>query len=127
LKQWLWEALAVGSAGFLGSVARWMMSSWFNHAFMPWGTLAVNISGSLFLGWFYTVVEQRIPLSPATKLAVAVGFVGAFTTFSSLMWEADDKFRNQSHWLGWLYLAGSIILGLMAVRAGVMLGHATVK
>jgi len=123
VKQWFWEAFAVGSAGFLGSIARWMMGSWFNHAFMPWGTLLVNITGSLFLGWFYTVISQRVQISNSVKLAVAVGFVGAFTTFSSLMWEADDKFRGGSHWLGWLYLGGSILLGLMAVRAGVMLGQ----
>ena len=123
MKQWFWEMLAVGGAGFVGSVLRWLLGTWFNRTFMPWGTLLVNIVGSLFLGWFLTVISERIPVSNTTRLAVAVGFVGAFTTFSSLMYETDAKFRDGSSWLGLGYLAGSVILGLAAVRVGVILGE----
>ena len=93
-----------------------------NSAF-PFATLLINISGSLFLGWFAAVFRDRVPpMSDATYLAIATGFVGAYTTFSTYMLESDKMIRD-SEWLrSAAYLLGSLILGLMAVRGGFLLG-----
>jgi CrcB protein len=124
MKRFLVDFLAIGSAGFAGAVLRWLIGTAMNRLPpVPWGTLIINVAGSFVLGWFMTVVRERVQVSETVTLAVAVGFVGSFTTFSSLMYETDAKVQDGSHWLGFGYLAGSLILGLVAVRVGVLVGH----
>ena len=79
---------AVGAAGFAGALVRWMVSVLCAGLFrtdLPVGTLFVNLSGSFLLGWFLTALGDQFNASPTLRLAVATGFVGAYTTFSSLM------------------------------------------
>ena len=82
-------AIAVG--GGCGSVARFLvareMERWLGN-FMPYGTLAVNVLGSLALGWLATVFLDRPEINIALRLGVAVGFLGAFTTFSAFSFES---------------------------------------
>jgi CrcB protein len=92
----------------------------------PWGTLFINILGSFFLGWFLTLLSERIPangwgwLRPNDlRLMVAVGFTGAFTTFSTFEYEANGLFRNGESLSATTYLIVSVVLGLIAVRMGI--------
>jgi CrcB protein len=124
MKRFLVDLVAIGSAGFVGAVLRWLIGTAMNRLPpVPWGTLVINVAGSFLLGWFMTVVRERVQVSETLTLAVAVGFVGAFTTFSSLMYETDAKVQDGAHWLGFGYLVASVVLGLVAVRVGVLLGH----
>src|ERR1035437_6918614 len=119
--RFMWNLLAIGGAGFLGAVLRWLIGRWLNGlSAVPWGTLLINVSGSFILGWFMAVARERGVLSEAMTLAIGTGFVGAFTTFSTLMYETNTKFQDGSNWLGFGYLAGSVVLGLAAVKMGVM-------
>ncbi len=124
--------VAFGSA--LGGLARWGVTVWFGRwlgAAFPWGTFTVNISGSLFLGWFLTILAERMAavkslwFSPDDlRLMVAVGFTGAYTTFSTFEYESHRLLGDGDGLAGAAYVALSVFLGLIAVRAGVVLAHA---
>jgi CrcB protein len=112
--------LAVGGAGSLGAMFRYFVATvcarWFGTAF-PIGTFVINISGSFFLGW----LMQRYPVSNTTRLAIAVGFTGAYTTFSTLMYESSGLWSDGSEIKAVANLLGSLIVGLLAVRLGMAL------
>jgi len=120
------QSLAVGGAGFLGALARWgvvvAFGRWMNVRF-PIGTFFINISGSLFLGWFLTVIGERYPVSDTTRLAIATGFVGAYTTFSTFMWESSRLVDDGAGLEAILNLVGSLLVGLLAVRLGIIIAR----
>ena len=120
----LLHPLAVALGGSLGALARYyiaMISARLFGTAFPIGTFIINITGSLFLGWFYTIVTDRMVVSDATRLGIAVGFVGAYTTFSTYMFESDALLRDGAIWKATANLVGSVVLGLLAVRFGVWL------
>jgi CrcB protein len=120
--------LAVGGAGCLGSMLRYFVATacarFFGTAF-PIGTFVINIGGSFFLGWFLTVIGTRVAVSDTTRLAIAVGFTGAFTTFSTLMYESNSLIEDGSEMKAIFNLMGSLLIGLMAVRLGMALASRT--
>ncbi len=118
-----WEYLAIGCGGFIGTMARFFVGQLFSSSPFPVGTMLINLSGSLFLGWFATVAGNRFPMPEDMRLAVAVGFVGAYTTFSTYMLESNRMLEDGAGWRAMFYILGSVILGLLAVRLGVILGH----
>jgi CrcB protein len=123
--------VAVGSA--LGGLARWGLTvgaARLVGATFPWGTFLINLLGSFFLGWFLTLLSERIPAdgwgwvrADDLRLLVAVGFTGAFTTFSTYEYESHNLFRDGNSLTGTAYLFGSVLLGLLAVRIGVLLAR----
>lgn len=84
------KILIIGLGGFIGAVMRYFISGWV-HRFvgsnMPYGTLAVNILGSFILGFFLLLAEDRFTISPARRNFIAVGMLGALTTFSTFSFE----------------------------------------
>ncbi|HEX4144847.1 MAG TPA: fluoride efflux transporter CrcB [Pirellulales bacterium] len=116
------QYLAVGAAGSLGAMLRLAVSTfcgrWFGTAF-PVGTLVINLSGSLFLGWFLTLIGQRYVVSDTLRMAVAVGFVGAYTTFSTFAYESNSLLEDGAGLKAGANLVGSVVLGLLAVRLGI--------
>jgi CrcB protein len=121
----LQQYLAVAIGGSLGAVARHLVASlsgrYLTNAF-PLGTFIVNVTGSLLLGWFLTVVHERVPVSDAFRLAVATGFVGAYTTFSTFAYETNLQLRLNLAGGALCNMVGSLVLGLLAVRLGIWLG-----
>ena len=121
----LLNCLAVGAAGFVGALCRYGVGAasvrFFGRGF-PVGTLIVNLSGSFILGWFAAWSAQRAGVSEALRLAVATGFVGAYTTFSTFMFESDALFRDRAAGRAMVNLVGSVVLGLLAVRLGALAG-----
>jgi CrcB protein len=129
----LFQIGLVSLGGALGALLRWGVGvaagRWLGTAF-PWGTFVINISGSLFLGWFTTVVADRLPytqgvwLSPNDlRLMVAVGFTGAYTTFSTFEYESHGMLQDGDGLKGMTYLFASVFLGLVAVRLGILLAR----
>src|SRR5437588_9543376 len=123
--------VAFGSA--LGGLARWGVGTaaalWLGTTF-PWGTFFINLSGSLFLGWFSTVLAERLVFSDSSwlrpddlRLMIAVGFTGAYTTFSTFEYESHGLLRDGDGLAGMTYLFGSVFLGLLAVRFGIVLAR----
>lgn len=121
----LWPYLLVGLGGFVGAIARYVVGRWVGVWFdtrFPLGTFAINITGSFLLGMLGTVVAERVWPSPdAVRLALGVGFLGAYTTFSTFELETHVLLEDGSWLLAVLNMAGSLIIGLLALRAGIVL------
>ena len=117
--------LAVGGA--FGAVSRYLVQGWVQDLAggrFPWGTLAVNVSGSFLLGLVFALAMDRAILSPEVRVPLMVGFIGSYTTFSTLMLESWVLVEegDLTHML--FNLAGSVAIGMVAVVAGLALGRA---
>ncbi|MGC8552299.1 MAG: fluoride efflux transporter CrcB [Phycisphaerae bacterium] len=125
MKKSLFMWLAIGSFGFVGALARYGIGRLFGRysALFPFGTFFINITGSFFLGWFMTWAQPRLNIPDPIRLGIAVGFVGAYTTFSTYMFESDRMLGAGEALRGMVYVLGSVMLGILAVRLGVILGH----
>ena len=117
-------AIAVG--GGCGSVARFLvareMERWLGN-FLPYGTLAVNVLGSLALGWLATFFLDRPGINIALRLGVAVGFLGAFTTFSAFSFESVQLMLNGAVWRAALNVAANTIVCLGMCYLGMQLAR----
>lgn len=113
--------LAVAIGGALGAVMRYLLAvrlySELGVAF-PWGTLAVNVAGSLMLGVILGLVEERDAFSPQMRTAITVGFIGGLTTFSTFVFEYWQFLREGDPAKAVVYVALSLVLGLTAFTAG---------
>jgi CrcB protein len=117
--------VAFGSA--VGGLLRWVVgivsAAWFGVSF-PWGTLIINLTGCLFLGWFGTLLGDRLmPNSEELRLLLAVGLCGAYTTFSTFEFETNKLFQKGDSFYAILYLGSSVFLGLLAIRIGALLAR----
>jgi CrcB protein len=119
------QYLAVGCAGFFGAIARLAVGHfagrWFTTTF-PVGTMVVNLSGSLLLGLLLSSAGSRLGLSETTRMALAVGFVGSYTTFSTFMYESNKLLSDGESIKAAVNLLGSLVLGLVLVRLGLWIG-----
>jgi CrcB protein len=124
MKTLLLRYLAIGAAGFLGAITRVAVATLFGRLNIrfPLGTLVINITGSLFLGWFLTYIGTR-NVSDTTRLAIGAGFVGAYTTFSTFMFESSRLADEGANIEALVNLLGSLVLGIIAVRLGIMLAR----
>jgi len=124
MKTLLLRCLAIGAAGFFGSIARYVVGLMFGRLGyrFPLGTLFINISGSFFLGWFMAHIATR-NVSDTTKLAIGVGFVGAYTTFSTFMYETNKLDADGARIEAVVNIVASLVLGIIAVKAGILLAR----
>ncbi len=120
--QWLW----VAAGGALGALGRFwtghLVHLWLPRSF-PWGTLVANLAGGLLIGMAYVLVVQRPGLDPAWRMALVVGFLGAFTTFSTFSLE-NLLMLQQGEWLrAVLYMFLSLAGCIAAAWAGTIVGR----
>lgn len=115
----IWLLIAVG--GGAGAVARYGIGGWIQEragfAF-PWGTLVVNLLGSLLLGFALRYLEG-IRIGPDMRALVSVGILGAFTTFSTFSYETVALLEEGAFSRALAYAIGSLVLGLLAVYVGI--------
>lgn len=120
--------LLVGIGGFIGANARFIVARGVGAMFetkFPLGTFVINISGSFLLGILGTLVAQRVmPNSESMRLALGVGFLGAYTTFSTFEFETHALFDDGSWLTATTNMAASLFVGLVAVRAGIVVAKA---
>ena len=113
-----------GLGGFIGANARFVVARLVGAMFetrFPLGTFVINISGSFLLGVLGTIVTQKVlPNSESTRLALGVGFLGAYTTFSTFAFETHALFDDGSWLTATTNMFASLFLGLVAVRAGIV-------
>jgi fluoride exporter len=113
--------LLIGSGGFIGSVARYFVSKLnlsVNFFSIPVGTLLINVSGSLLIGFLMGLSERSAILTTEGRLFLMVGLCGGFTTFSSFTMENLQLIHNGQFPAVILYTAASIFLGFFAVYLG---------
>jgi CrcB protein len=118
---------AISAGGFLGANARYLIGLWaaerFGTAF-PYGTFLINVSGSFVLGFYLTLVTERFSGRPTTRLFLATGLLGAYTTFSTLSYEAVELVADGAALAGVAYVSASLLLGIAAAVAGILAAHA---
>jgi len=116
----------VGLAGFAGAVARYLLDGRIAAATgggFPWGTLVINLSGSLAIGMLFALITERAALPAEWRAPLMVGFVGSFTTFSTLTLESWRMIEDGAWLAAGGNLFGSLALGMIAVIGGVALGR----
>jgi CrcB protein len=120
------QLILVGIGGFAGAVARWLVDgaiSERNPTGFPLGTLVVNLTGSFLLGVMFAWAIERDVLPADVRLPLMIGFLGAYTTFSTLMLESWRLVEEGAYGLVLANLVGSVVLGLVAVVAGIAVGR----
>jgi CrcB protein len=120
------DLVLVGIGGFAGAIARRVMDLWVSDragSAFPFGTLVINLSGSFLLGLLFAWATERDVLPASIRGPVLIGFIGAYTTFSTWMLESWRLVEDGAWGLAVLNLAGSVALGLVAVVAGLALGR----
>ena len=116
--------LLIAAGGALGSAARYWVGSTISGRIgtrFPYGTLVINITACVVIGFTLTYFGKRADLSPAWRFLVAIGFIGAYSTFSTYEWETLSTMRSGAFLLAALYAVGSLILGLAATWCGTAL------
>jgi len=117
----LWLTLG----GALGALMRYVFSG-FVYKFMgvsfPYGTLAVNLIGCFIMGFSISLAETRFIISPNIRMFLMIGFLGAFTTFSTFMLETDNFLRDGEMMRTFMNVFLSIMLGFVCLRIGSFAG-----
>jgi CrcB protein len=123
----LQKYLLIALGGALGSIARYWVGSTIAGRMgirFPYGTLIVNITACVVIGFSLTYMGKRADLNPAWRYLIPIGFIGAYSTFSTYEWETLATMRAGAFFLAGLYAATSLVLGLAAVWAGSLLAEA---
>lgn len=113
--------LLIALGGALGAIARYWVGVAVTNRMgtkFPYGTFVINLSACVIIGFSLTFLARRADLSTAWRFLIPVGFVGAYSTFSTYEWETLSTLRSGAFFLAALYAAGSFILGLAAVWCG---------
>jgi fluoride exporter len=119
--------ILIGLGGFAGAISRYLVDGLVSDrtaGAFPWGTLVVNLTGSFVLGLLFALTAERAILPADIRGPVMIGFIGAYTTFSTYMLESWGLLESGSWAPALANLGGSVVLGLIAVAAGLTLGRA---
>ena len=122
MKDILW--ISIGAV--LGANLRYAVSHWAAKTLsssLPWGTLIINVTGSFILGFFLVWTTDRVLADPRWRALVAVGFCGAYTTFSSYAFETQSFWQQGHHLLALSNFVANNLLALAAVAAGAALAR----
>ncbi|GAC1327872.1 MAG: fluoride efflux transporter CrcB [Candidatus Dormibacteria bacterium] len=114
-------------AGSLGTLSRYLVDGFVSQrtpAGVPWGTFVVNVTACLLLGVVFTVITQRAALNPSTRVILVTGFIGSYSTFSTLMLESVRLAEAGAISLALLNTLGSVLAGILAVAVGTAIGRA---
>jgi fluoride exporter len=118
------QLILVGLAGAAGALTRYLLGRFVAERVssqLPVGTFIINISGAFLIGLIAGLVGQKV-ISTAVQLVFATGFLGGYTTFSTMHWEGVQLIRGGSTARGLLYLGGSFLLGVPLAALGMVLG-----
>jgi CrcB protein len=116
--------LFVGAGGFLGAVARYVLAMWIGQRWgrsFPLGTFFINISGSFLIGFLMSLLTERLMINPQWRLFLVVGFLGAYTTFSTFQYETGNLIKDGELFVAMLNVVSSVIVGFVALKLGEVL------
>lgn len=114
----------IGGAGALGALARYLIGRMVAErtgSTFPWGTLLINVTGAFLIGLIAGLTTRHV-VNTLAQTVLATGFLGGYTTFSTMSWEAMQLLREGSRRQGLLYLGGTFVPGLLAPALGLLLG-----
>lgn len=118
--------LLIALGGALGSIARYWVGATIGNRFgirFPYGTLVVNLTACLIIGFTLTWLGDRVEFGPGLRYFIPVGFIGAYSTFSTYEWETLETLRSGAFALASIYGIGSLVLGLAATWCGAALAQ----
>lgn len=117
--------VGIAIAGAAGALARYGIEGVIarRSGLFPWGTFVVNVTGAFVLGFVFTVLTDRLTVAPWIRSTLTIGFLGAYTTFSTLSLETFRLVEDGALMLAALNGLGSLAAGLVAVYGGVVLGR----
>ena len=122
----LQKILLLALAGGLGTLSRYglagLVQRWTGGAF-PWGTLAVNLIGCFVFGVLWSLMEMRYTITGEARAIILVGFMGAFTTFSTFIFESGALLQAAEWWKALGNLAAQNGVGLVCLFAGLTIGR----
>ena len=116
----------IAAGGALGSLTRYWVTTFIANRIgtkLPYGTFLVNMSACLVLGFSLALLDSRPEVHPAWRFLIPIGFIGAYSTFSTFEWETFAHLELGAFLLAGLYVGLSCILGLAAVWCGVTLAR----
>ncbi len=114
-----------GLAGALGALARYLLGRFVAErvgSAFPLGTLLINVTGACVIGVLFALSARRV-LPPALYVILATGFLGGYTTFSTMSWEGVQLIRGGNARGSMLYLGSTIVLGCTAAAVGLLMGR----
>jgi CrcB protein len=114
----------VGLAGAVGALARYLLGRFIAEragSQFPLGTLLINITGALLIGFLFAFTGRKL-IMPGLQLVLATGFLGGYTTFSTMSWEGVQLARGGSTRNSLLYFGSNLVLGLSAAALGLLVG-----
>jgi len=120
------HTLAIAFGGALGALGRYWMSNAVYRLLgrdFPYGTLAVNVLGSLALGWLYVLLIERLHVAAEWRGLLIVGFLGAFTTFSTFSLETLALLEQGAYWKAGMNVLVSVVACIGAAWLGMVLGR----
>jgi fluoride exporter len=116
--------IAIGGA--LGSLARYLVGLTVMNRMgtrFPYGTFVINLTACMIIGFSLTWLDRRTGMNPAWRFLIPVGFVGAYSTFSTFEWEIFTKLQTGAFVIAALYVSLSVLFGLLAVWLGSLLAR----
>ena len=119
-----WFYLILG--GSVGTVTRYLFSGFIYEIAgtrFPYGTLAVNLLGCFLAGFLVAIAEEKFLFSPDIRVLLFVGFLGAFTTFSTFILETANLIRDGQTFVALGNVLGSVLLGFLVFRLGIIFGE----
>ncbi len=115
----------IGLAGAMGALMRYVLGRFVAERIsssFPLGTMLINVSGAFLIGLIFVTASLHL-ISSSVQVVLATGFLGGYTTFSTMSWEGVQLIRGGNRWTSVLYLGGTVALGLLAVVLGFGLGR----
>jgi fluoride exporter len=120
-------AIFVGVGGFVGALTRYFLdrrvTQWTGGT-LPWGTFVINMTASFLVGLMFALIVERAALPAQLRAPLMIGFLGAYSTFSTLMLESWRLVEDGAWLIAMVNIGGSIVVGMIAVIAGVLVGRA---
>lgn len=116
------KILYIGCGGFLGAISRYFVSKYVNLIFgdrLPLGTVVVNVTGSFLLGFLYVLSIEKLAISDAARLFIGVGFIGAYTTFSTFSLEFVNLLSDGSYLNAGFYWLLNVVLSIVSAFLGI--------
>ena len=111
----------IGLGGFFGAVARYTVSLWIGQKWgrnFPLGTFAVNMSGCFLIGLLMPLLTERLMVNPQWRLFLTVGFLGAYTTFSTFEYETGSLLKDGELVIAMMNIIFSVVVGFVALKMG---------
>ncbi|MDH4231271.1 MAG: fluoride efflux transporter CrcB [Nitrospirota bacterium] len=115
------DYVIIGLGGFLGAASRYAVALWIGQRWgriFPLGTFVVNVSGSFFISLFMSLLTERFMVNPQIRLFLVIGFLGAYTTFSTFEYETGNLIKDGEWFIALANVVLSVIAGFVALKLG---------